>query len=188
MRLILALALTIGVNYAVPTITSACEEHNLKGLSPTDTYHKYHSIVEHARALSEIVPYWSQEAAKEYETKKLTEERAKEALSTFQKMLPEKLNVVAEKIEGNDATLSIESHEITPLDKEKLGELVKLAKASDASVKFDDKRVYKSTIKGKIAMRLENGVWKVHRENFSSEFEADPIKESEIEKKEAKKS
>ncbi len=180
MRLILALALTFGIN-SIATMTVACDQHksqvgieNLKGLSPTDVYGKYHAVVEHAKEISELVPYWSAETAKEYETKKLSPEKSKEVLSTFQKIFPEKLKVVAEKIEGDNALLTIESHEVTKLDKEKLEELERLVKASDSSLKLDEKRVYKSNIKGKIAMRLENGIWKVHTENFDSEFESDP--------------
>ena len=82
--------------------------------------------------------------------------------------------MVAETIEGNNALLTIESHEISKLDKEKLQELERIAKATDSALKLDDKRVYKSNIKGKISMRLENGIWKVHTENFDSEFESDP--------------
>lgn len=180
MRLILALALTVGIN-SFATMTFACDQHksqvgieSLKGLSPTDVYGKYHAVVEHAKEISELVPYWSAETAKEFETKKLSPEKAKEALSTFQKIFPEKLKVVAEKIEGDNALLTIESHEVSKLDKDKLEELERLVKASDSSLKLDEKRVYKSNIKGKIALRLENGIWKVHTENFDSEFESDP--------------
>jgi len=180
MRLILALALTLGIS-CFPVVTSACDMHKsstdidtLKGLSPGDAYSKYHAALEHAKEISEILPYWSAESTKEYETKKLTQEKSQEALISFQKMLPEKLKVVAEKIDGESAVLTIESHEITELDKEKLEELERMAKATDSSMKLDSKRVYKSNIKGTIAMRLENGIWKVHRENFNSEFESDP--------------
>ena len=180
MRLILALALTFGINtFAAQTI--ACDQHksqagveSLKGLYPSDAYGKYHAVVEQAKEISEIMPYWTAESAKEYETKKLSPEKSKEILSTFQKIFPEKLKVVAETIEGKNALLTIDSHEISKLDKEKLQELERIAKATDSALKLDDKRVYKSNIKGKISMRLENGIWKVHTENFDSEFESDP--------------
>lgn len=194
MRLILALAITLGIS-CFPLVTSACDMHksstsvdSLKGMSPGDAYGKYHSVVEHAKEISEILPYWSAESAKEYEAKKLSKESAQEALASFQKMLPEKLKVVAEKIEGESAVLTIESHEVTAFDKEKLEELERLAKSSDSSVKLDQKRVYKSNIKGTIAMRLENGIWKVHRENFDSEFESDPVDTKSDAKSKLKKS
>lgn len=194
MRLILALAMTLGMN-CFPLVTSACDMHknstsveSLKGLSPGDAYGKYHAVLEHAKEISEILPYWSAESAKVYEAKKLSTQSAQEALASFQKLLPEKLKVVAEKIEGESAVLTVESHEITALDKEKLEELERMAKATDSSMKLEKKRVYKSNIKGTIAMRLENGIWKVHRENFDSEFESDPADAKSDAKSKLKKS
>lgn len=194
MRLILALAMTLGIN-CFPLVTSACDVHksgisveSLKGLSPGDAYGKYHAVLEHAKEIAEILPYWSAEAAKEYESKKLSKESAQEALASFQKMLPDKLKVVAEKIEGESAVLTIESHEVTAADKEKLEELERMAKSTDSSMKLEEKRVYKSNIKGTIAMRLENGIWKVHRENFDSEFESDPADTKSDSKSKSRKS
>ncbi|MCW5821715.1 MAG: hypothetical protein KIT34_02870 [Cyanobacteria bacterium TGS_CYA1] len=187
MRLILALAMTLGIN-CFPLVTSACDMHksssssntgieSLKGLSPGDAYTKYHAVLEHAKDVSELFPYWTLEATKDFEAKNMSKDRSLQELDNFKKLVPETLKVVSEKIEGENAMVIVESHEVTEADKEKLKELESLAKASDSSVKLDQKRVYKSNIKGDIAMRLENGIWKVHRENIKSEFESDPADE-----------
>lgn len=190
MRLILALAMTLGIN-CFPLVTSACDMHkntsssnssntgieSSKGLSPGDAYTKYHAVMEHAKEISELFPYWTLEATKDFESKKLSKDRALEELTNIRKLVPETLKVVSEKIEGDSALVIVESHEVTESDKEKLKELEKMAKATDSSLDLNKKRVYKSNIKGDIAMRLENGIWKVHRENIKSEFESDPADE-----------
>ena len=145
----------------------------LEGLSPSDAYMKFREKMIEAKSINDLRPYFSKETKEETMSSKEDPEQEQKLFELMQMMVPPKVKVVKETIDGNVATLNLVALEKSKMD-EDMDQLATsmaegIAGAMGQKIPKGEKPPESSTT-GVVTMKKEDGVWKQHKEKWKSKM------------------
>jgi hypothetical protein len=156
---------------------------SLKGLSPTESYLKVRDVIMNAKNVEELLPYLSREsatkAAQDLEKSKEGAREKIDGLALIKMMMPAKVKMTSEKINGDNAVLTAIPLVPSKMD-EGMNELVTglaqgMANAFGSSEKLPKEE---TETQGTIYMSLEDGVWKQDKEQWKTTSKEAPVEGS----------
>lgn len=154
----------------------------LKGLDPTQSYYKIHAHIMKANSLDDVKPFLSKEsrvqsmASTGNKDKVDPKVRDDQIFKLLKALLNPTVKVTKQVITGQEAVLNAVPLSRSEMDKQFESMANSMADSFSKIIpgKKMKPKVTKSTTTGKILMRMEEGIWKLHKEKWSTKNTSQP--------------